>query len=386
MEQNSNMLMMSTEEDEEGLYCEFNKDELEVCEILLNFANLCELQLRQPQSPRKVPFLVRWGIRKRLVCRKKGFTTTKTSSPPNNLATTTAAAAATSKSPSLQNNTSGDGQREVKVVGATSPNTPLCFSTSSTESDDKSSKNGKTNEELKRSIEGLAECKEVLLKQLENVNSYYNELLAYNAKLKAKKQQVLSSSTCCHTREEPNLEVNKSMIVGSNCVQSYQIVGIPNQEIAMESIRPEQLQFHHPYGRGRVQVNQNFLFSSSCRLGKVNNVGPLHIPILNVATEGGTCGVASFQPWDYSRVLELDNNNRAKAALARRHRKMLNQQKSMLKVNFQGGVNSSGTAAAEARRYRKMINQQKSMLKVKSNGGVGVSGNGMMMIKPPFSR
>lgn len=150
----------------------------------------------------------------------------------------------------------------------------------------------------------------------------------------------LESTSTCHKREEPSLEVNKSLHLGLNCVQSQHIAVIPNQNpiiveppMVVESPRPEQLQhLQYPYGHGQVQVRPN-LFSSSSGLNNVNHAGPLHIPDLNVATEG-TSGVASYQPLNYSRV--VDDNRRIKAAEARRNRIIKNQQKLHQKIKLKG--------------------------------------------------
>lgn len=334
----------------EGIRSLFNEDEIEVCEILLNLGNLVvesELRLRTTTaSPLKPPFLVRWGTQKRLICRRggtrRGSSTTSLSPPPNNPATTLSK----SSSPlqSLQNNTIG--QPEVKVVGSTSPDTPLSFpANASSESDDKSSRRKKSKkralltEQLRKSMEGLAESREVLIKEIQNVKSYYNELLAYNKKLKAKKQQVLSTST--HpTREEPNLELGKSFNPGFNCVRSYHVLANPDQnqfngeQMAAESIiRPA---LFHPYGNGQVQVRPSS-FSPSTGLGEVNAVGPPDISNLRAAAAAapeGTYGVASSQPLNYCRAFADDN--RTKAAEARRNRKMINQQKTVLRLKLKG--------------------------------------------------
>lgn len=342
----------------EGIRSLFNEDEMEVCEILLNLGGNqvveSELRLRTTATV-KAPFLVRWGTQKRLICRggtRRGSSTTGLPPPPNNPATTaTALSKPLSPLQSLPNNKIG--QPEVKVVGSTSPDTPLSFSpNTSSESDDKSSrlKNSKKRvllvEQLRKSVKELDESKEVLIKELENVKSYRDELLAYNKKLKSKKKQVLSTSAHHTTRAEPNLELSKSLNPGFNCAQSYQVLVSPKQskingeQLAVESTRPGLYPY---YGSGQVQVRPN-LFSSSTGLGEVKAVGPPDVSNLRAAAAAaaaaaapsseGTYGVASSQPLNYFRAFA--DNNRTKAAEARRNRKMINQQKSELRFKLKG--------------------------------------------------
>ena len=130
----------------------FNEDEIEVCEILLNLGNLVvesELRLRTTTPRLKPPFLVRWGTQKRLICRRggtrRGSSTTSLSPPPDNPATSLSKSSSTLQS--LQNNKIS--QPEVKVVGSTSPDTPLSFpANASSESDDKSSRRKKSKKRV----------------------------------------------------------------------------------------------------------------------------------------------------------------------------------------------------------------------------------------------
>ncbi|KAL3505399.1 hypothetical protein ACH5RR_035240 [Cinchona calisaya] len=334
---------------ENALMCtedlDFTDEEFEVCEILLDLPNLiAEEELRKsrqqqlqppPPPPRRQPFLVRWGCKNLLVCRKKSIEPSPSTT--------------TLPLPSLHKKKQLIGK--VDSTSPESPNMPLSLSTTLTSrcSDDKLDQ--MTREELREkfreSINGLAECRKLMTNSIKKVRRYCDsKQLASNGDLNATKQQVESTSTC-QQREEPSLEVNKRL----NYVGSYQVAVIPNQiqnsfivepvaNLAMELPRPEQQQHLHQYQypnwQGQIQVRPppNLLkYSSSSGLVKVNHIGSSQNN--NVSTEG-----AFAQPLDYSKGLADDQ--RAEAAEARRKRMMKIQQKLNSKVRFKSCDSGNG--------------------------------------------
>nr|GMD98422.1 Peptide chain release factor 1 like [Ipomoea batatas] len=193
-----------------------------------------------------------------------------------------------------------------------SPATPLSFSPS--ESDEKpvisSRKHSKkrTREEWMKNVDELTQCKEVLIGQLENVRAYYNNQLAYNLKLKAMRQEILSTSQKVEEPSGPDTRAGQgypqfeSPIIIDPLGQRYQYQGLVSAQNGMGYL-----------------------------------VGPIGIPDLNVSVV-----VGSSQPFDVQRMEGGDKKTRY--AEARRYRMVRNKSK------IKGGPRSTTLPSFPCRR------------------------------------
>ncbi|PSR99586.1 Peptide chain release factor 1 like [Actinidia chinensis var. chinensis] len=241
----------------------FTDDEIEVSEILPNLPNLIF------ESEPRYRFSVKWGDKRR----RSGI--------------------GLSPSPSLL-------QRRPKVKAeASSPATPLSFSPS--ESDEKSKHSHKkvtkkrTREEWLEIIDGLIQSRELLRGEIETVKSYFKKLKAINLDLKAKQQEIRFCIKTTH-----------SEIKSSHCI-------IPSTLAQKDHPQTQSMVHQQPLFFGQTvygsHTSENLQYPYG-HLGKVNHMGALLIPDLNIAAEE-TFGVDNPQPLDQSRV---------KAAEARRRR------------------------------------------------------------------
>ncbi|XP_031125325.1 uncharacterized protein LOC116027731 [Ipomoea triloba] len=270
----------------------YDDEEIEVANILLDLRKL----IRQSDFRVKLRGLsLSWGCKRR---RSKINRSAAVSPPP-----TTAAVKSRSPSPPPPPK---DSRSEPEIPAGLrfktevlSPATPLSFSPS--ESDEKpvisSRKHSKkrTREEWMKNVDELTQCKEVLIGQLENVRAYYNNQLAYNLKLKAMRQEILSTSQKVEEPSGPDTRAGQ---------------GYPQYE---SPIIIDQLGQRYQYqGLVSAQNGMGYL------------LGPIGIPDLNVSVEE-TLVMGSSQPFDVQRMEGGDKKTRY--AEARRYRMVRNKSK-----------------------------------------------------------
>ncbi|KAF3616649.1 putative BRCA1-A complex subunit BRE-like [Capsicum annuum] len=191
---------------------------------------------------------------------------------------------------------------KIKVEVVTSPATPLSFSPS--ESDDKSKHSSrksykrKKREELMDNIKELSQCREMLRGEVENVRNYYNNLKAYNLKLKARKEQVTKM-----------LNIQGG---GVNLGQLYNNSGMePNHQ---QPFIMDQVAIHrYQYPLGQVQQQAQPFFSN--RLGLGLGPGPMVLPDLNVSVDEAF----TLDRFDIDR---MNVERKAQFAEARRRRRI----------------------------------------------------------------
>ncbi|KAJ7966868.1 Dihydroxy-acid dehydratase 1 [Quillaja saponaria] len=299
----------------------FNADEIDVAGILLELPSL----ILESESRR--PFSFTWGLK-----RKRSAIDESPALPPIR----------PSSSPIPPSSSTVRQNQNHAVVGLTcstegpikvktdvhSPATPLSFSPSESEeklnpSERKINLKRKT-EDLLRTIQELTEHRSSLLGEIENVKRYYDDLKAYNSRLKAKEQQVIIGSL---QRENPHMQNGWGLGHGSVNSPIFDNRGFYHHHQFPSSVNHTPLIFNQTSEQSQIIQTCPYPYShlttpivtSSGLVNMNSNTAPLGVPDLNVCPDDSVTLDSSSQPLDVS----IANMNRRSVMAAEARQKRI---------------------------------------------------------------